>query len=94
MPMTNRTKKAALAALLLIIVAVAVYQIFLKPPMLMWDGSPGATHYEVQIDGTLLGTFTETRAPLPRGFVTRDHAVQVRACTGSSCSPWQKLTDR
>ena len=94
MPMTNHTKKAALAALLLIIVAVAVYQIFFKPPMLMWDGSPGATHYEVQIDGTLLGTFTRTRAPLPRGFVTRDHEVQVRACNGASCSPWQLLPNR
>jgi hypothetical protein len=92
--MTNRTKKAALAALLLIIVAVAVYRIFFKPPMLMWDGSPGATHYDVQIDGTMLGPFTETRAPLPRGFVTRDHAVQVRACNGASCSPWQRLPNR
>jgi hypothetical protein len=94
MQMTSRTKKAALAALLLLIVAVAAYQLFFKPPVLLWDGSPGATHYEVEIDGTLLGTFTETRAPLPRGFVTSNHAVRVRACNGASCSPWQVLPSR
>ena len=92
--MTTRTKAAALALILVLIAAVAVYQIFFKTPMLMWDGSPGATHYEVQIDGSLLGSFTDTRAPLPRGFVTRDHEVEVRACNGPSCSPWQPLPKR
>jgi len=92
--MTSRTKAAALALVLLLIAAVVVYQLFFKAPMLLWDASAGATHYEVQIDGTAFGTFTETRAPLPRGFVTRDHAVQVRACNGPSCSPWQPLTER
>jgi hypothetical protein len=92
--MTTRTKTAALALILGVIAAVAVYWIFFKTPMLMWDASPGATHYEVQIDGAPLGSFTETRAPLPRGFVTRDHAVQVRACNGASCSPWQPLPTR
>jgi hypothetical protein len=92
--MTGRTKAGALALVLLLIAAVVVYQMFFKRPMLMWDASAGATHYEVQIDGAPFGTFTETQARLPRGFVTRDHAVQVRACNGPSCSPWQPLPER
>src|SRR5687768_9234707 len=54
--MTGRTKAAALALVLLLIAAVVVYQMFFKGPMLMWDGSAGATHYEVQIDGAPFGT--------------------------------------
>lgn len=94
--MTNRTKKAVLAgcAALLLLVGVVVYRTYFKPPMLVWNPSPGATHYEVQIDGTLLGTYTETHVKLPAGFTAEGHTVQVRACIGSSCSPWQLLTER
>ena len=94
------TRKAALALLLLVIVAGVVIWIFSKDPtvskgpMLEWDGSAGATRYEVQIDGTLLGSFTEPRAPLPRGFVASEHKVQVRACNAAACSAWQPLTGR
>ncbi len=92
--MTSRDKKTVLALLIVLVVAIFVYRIFFRGPMLMWDASPGATSYEVQIDGTPLGTFTDTRAPLPRGFVTADHAVQVRACIGTVCSAWQLLPSR
>jgi hypothetical protein len=92
--MTSSTRNAALALLLLPIAVVAVYWLFFRGPVLEWDGSAGATYYEVQIDGTLLGAFTETRASLPRGFVTDDHTVQVRSCNTAGCSPWQPLTDR
>ena len=96
--MTSSTRNAALALLLVLIVAGVVIRSSRidssEGPVLEWDGSAGATHYEVQIDGTLLGTFTETRAPLPRGFVTSDHKVQVRACNTAGCSPWQPLTNR
>ncbi len=92
--MTSRSRNAALALLLVLIAGGVAYWIFFKPPVLEWDGSAGATHYEVQIDGTLLGTFTQTRAPLPRGFVTGDHTVQVRACNPAGCSSWQLLTSR
>lgn len=92
--MTSGNRKIALALIIVVVAAVLGYRIFFRGPMLMWDGSPGATSYEVQIDGTLLGTFTETQARLPRGFVTADHAVQVRACTGTACSAWQPLSGR
>jgi hypothetical protein len=95
--MTNRTKKFALAAgvaLLLIVAVVIGYRMFVKRPTLVWDASAGATHYEVQIDGTLLGTYTETRVQLPAGFSPQGHTIQVRACTGPSCSPWQPLTEQ
>ncbi len=92
--MTSRNKKTVLALLIVLVLAIFVYRIFFRGPMLMWDASPGATSYEVQIDGTALGIFTETRAPLPRGFVTADHTVQVRACIGTTCSPWQLLPRR
>jgi len=92
--MTSRNRKTALALIIVVIAAVLAYRIFFRGPMLMWDASPGATSYEVQIDGTLLGAFTDTQARLPRGFVTADHSVQVRACIGSACSPWQPLSSR
>lgn len=81
-------------AALLLIVGVLVYRTFFKRPMLVWDGSPGATHYEVQIDGTLLGRYTETQVELPAGFSAQGHTIQVRACTGPSCSTWQPLTEQ
>lgn len=94
--MTNRTKKLALAAgaALLLVVAVIGYRMFVKRPTLVWDASAGATHYEVQIDGTMFGTYTETRVQLPAGFSPQAHKIQVRACTGPSCSPWQPLTEQ
>jgi hypothetical protein len=92
--MTSGTRNTALALLLVLLAGGAVYWTVFKGPVLEWDGSAGATYYEVQIDGTLFGTFTETRASLPRGFVTADHTVQVRSCNTAGCSPWQPLTDR
>ena len=92
--MTTRIKKAALALVAVLIAVGVVFGVFSRRPILMWDASPGATRYEVQIDGTLLGSFTETRARLPRGFVPGEHTVEVRACIEQSCSPWQTLTAR
>jgi hypothetical protein len=92
--MTTRTKLAALALVAVLLGVAVVFGLFSKGPTLMWDASPGATRYEVQIDGALLGSFTETRARLPRGFVTGEHTVEVRACIDQSCSPWQTLTAR
>jgi hypothetical protein len=99
--MTSSTKKAVLAggAALLLIVAAIGYRSFARPepatrPVLVWDASSGATHYEVQIDGKLYGTYAETAVELPAGFRPRGHVIQVRACNGPNCSPWQPLTAR
>jgi hypothetical protein len=92
--MTTRTKMAVLALLAVLLAAAVVFGVFSGRPTLMWDPSPGATRYEVQIDGALLGSFTETRAPLPRGFKKGQHTVEVRACSDQACSPWQTLTSR